>query len=35
MVIGLKKFREHFKDFRDNYIIIGGNACDVILDCIY
>lgn len=32
MVIGLDKFREHFKDFTDNYIIIGGTACDVILD---
>lgn len=32
MVIGLDKFSEHFKNFTDNYIIIGGTACDVILD---
>ncbi len=32
MVIGLDKFREYFKDFAGNYIIIGGTACDIILD---
>ncbi|MCK4696455.1 MAG: hypothetical protein KAT74_11860, partial [Candidatus Cloacimonetes bacterium] len=32
MVIGVDKFREYFKDFTDNYIIIGGTACDIILD---
>lgn len=25
---GLDKFREAFKDFSDNYVIIGGTACD-------
>ena len=24
---GLDKFREAFKDFSDNYVIIGGTAC--------
>ena len=32
MVIGIDKFREYFKDFADSYIIIGGTACDIILD---
>ena len=32
MVIGIDKFREYFKDFTGNYIIIGGTACDIILD---
>jgi hypothetical protein len=32
MVIGIDKFREYFKDFIGNYIIIGGTACDIILD---
>ena len=26
---GLDKFREAFKDFSDNYVIIGGAACDI------
>lgn len=32
MVIGIDKFREFFNEFSDNYIIIGGTACDIILD---
>lgn len=28
MVIGIDKFREHFTGFEDNYIVIGGAACD-------
>lgn len=32
MVIGIDKFREYFKNFAGNYIIIGGTACDIILD---
>lgn len=31
MVIGLDKFREAFANFKDNYVIIGGTACDIIL----
>lgn len=31
MVKGLDKFREAFANFSDNYVIIGGTACDVIL----
>lgn len=32
MVIGIDKFKEYFKDFTGSYIIIGGTACDIILD---
>lgn len=32
MVKGLIAFREHFKDFKGNYVIIGGTACDVIIE---
>lgn len=28
-MVGLDKFREAFKDFSDNYVIIGGTACDI------
>ncbi len=28
MVRGVKIFRDYFKDFTDNYILIGGAACD-------
>jgi len=31
MVIGLEKFREYFAGFEDNYVIIGGTACDIVL----
>lgn len=31
MVRGLEKFREHFEGFNDNYVIIGGTACDMAL----
>ncbi|MDB4582392.1 hypothetical protein N9164_04510 [Draconibacterium sp.] len=32
MVRGLEKFKEYFKDYSENYIIIGGTACDVIIN---
>ena len=31
MVKGLEKFKEHFAGFEDNYVIIGGTACDIFL----
>ncbi len=31
MVKGLEKFKEHFTGFEDNYVIIGGTACDIAL----
>ena len=32
MVRGLNIFSEYFKDHGDNYVIIGGTACDIILE---
>jgi hypothetical protein len=32
MVRGLEIFKAYFNDYSDNYIIIGGTACDVIID---
>lgn len=31
MVVGLDKFQEAFADYTDNYVIIGGTACDILL----
>lgn len=31
MVRGLEIFKKYFKDYPENYIIIGGTACDIIL----
>ncbi|MBQ3368753.1 hypothetical protein IJG44_07615 [bacterium] len=32
MANGIDVFREHFKDFKDQYVLIGGMACDLLLD---
>ena len=32
MVNGLKLFQEAFENYADQYIIIGGTACDLLLD---
>jgi len=32
MVVGLDTFSEHFKDFPNSYLIIGGTACDIIIE---
>lgn len=32
MVMGFDKFREHFRGFDESYIIIGGSACDWLMD---
>jgi predicted nucleotidyltransferase len=32
MVRGLGAFLKYFKEFNENYIIIGGTACDLIID---
>ena len=29
MVKGLDKFKKYFKDFTDQYVLIGGAACDI------
>lgn len=31
MVKGLDRFREHFRDFKDHYVLIGGAACDLFM----
>jgi hypothetical protein len=32
MVIGIDIFKEFFKEFPDSYLIIGGTACDIIIE---
>lgn len=29
MVKGIEKFREYFSNFSDQYVLIGGSACDI------
>jgi hypothetical protein len=31
MVSGIDIFREHFSDFKDQYTVIGGFACDLLM----
>ncbi len=31
MVKGLDLFRSHFKDYSDQYVLIGGTACDLVM----
>lgn len=32
MIRGLELFRDYFKDFKQSYVLIGGAACDVLMD---
>ncbi len=32
MIKGLNKFREHFADFSDHYVLIGGAASVLVMD---
>lgn len=32
MVPGLTKFKEFFRDFTEQYVLIGGAACDIIIE---
>ena len=32
MVYGIEKFKEYFKEYADQYVLIGGSACDIILN---
>lgn len=32
MVVGLNTFSEYFKEFQNSYLIIGGTACDIIIE---
>lgn len=31
MAAGIERFRDHFKEYSDQYIVIGGMACDLLL----
>lgn len=35
MVTGLERFRDYFKDFQNDYILIGGVACDLIFNSMH
>jgi hypothetical protein len=30
MVKGLQRFQDHFRDFQETYVVIGGTACDLL-----
>lgn len=32
MVHGLEKFKEYFEDHTNQYVFIGGTACDILMD---
>lgn len=32
MVNGLEKFREKFEKFNDEYVVIGGTACSILME---
>ena len=32
MVTGIESFREKFRDFSDCYTVIGGAACDILME---
>lgn len=32
MVHGLEKFKEYFKEHTNQYVFIGGTACDILMD---
>ena len=32
MVHGLEKFKEYFRDYTNQYVFIGGTACDLLMD---
>lgn len=32
MINGFTKFKEWFKEFENQYVVIGGSACDLIME---
>ena len=32
MVTGLRKFKEKFQGFENQYVVIGGTACDLLME---
>lgn len=35
MVTGLETFREYFQDYPNDYILIGGVACELVLNSMH
>lgn len=31
-VIGIEKFKEYFSGYEDQYVIIGGTACELLME---
>ena len=31
MAIGIEVFRKHFENFQEQYVVIGGTACELLL----
>ena len=31
MVKGINRFKEYFRDYTDQYVLIGGAACDALM----
>ena len=34
MLEGLDKFADHFESYTDNYVLIGGTACDLAMQLV-
>lgn len=34
MVRGLDRFRDHFREYIDRYVLIGGTACELVMDAV-
>ncbi len=32
MVTGIERWKQYFKDYKDNYVLIGGAACNLLED---
>jgi hypothetical protein len=32
LVHGIDKYREYFSDYTDHYVLIGGAACDILMN---
>ena len=32
MIRGLAIFREHFSEYKDSYVLIGGSACSLLME---
>lgn len=30
-MVGIDKFKEHFKDYEKEYVVIGGTACELLM----